>query len=391
MLNGSQARLLATACVAQLVTYAITFNLTPLYPEVGSDLGLDAGSLGVLVGLGGVVALLVQLPAGSGGDAYGRRPFFAVGMLCLLVGLGLRFQAQEAAFLLWGQVATGAALGMVSLNAFAVGAEVASGRGQAQSIGIVNASISVGQVVGYLLAGTLGAALGWRMLSLVMMVLPALTLLPVLSEPGLARPAAQSTRPGPLAVLRALSDPRRLALAALAALTLGAGQGVTYLLPFVLLSDTHSLGPLAAAVLLVPYVIGSVIAAPLSGGMAEHFGVVRAVVGALLLGTAVCVALIWFRGSIIALAIGNVLIGASVNSTLPMVSVQTVRMKSGNQAIGAGTALAGLRMGQSLGPFIGPTLAGAALARGGTEVAWLALGVCFVVSIALHAVASRPS
>src|SRR4051794_10960368 len=142
--------LLACACAVQIATYGCFFNLTPLYPEVGRDLGLDPGRLGALVGVGGIVALITQLPAGSGGDRYGRRPFFAVGMVCLMVSLLLRWQAKQPATLLVAQIAAGAALGMCSLNAFALAADV---RSQGRAVGIVNASVSVGQVFGYALAG----------------------------------------------------------------------------------------------------------------------------------------------------------------------------------------------------------------------------------------------
>jgi predicted MFS family arabinose efflux permease len=277
---------------------------------------------------------------------------------------------------------------MVSLNAFAVGAEVSAGRGQALAIGIVNASVSVGQVVGYLAAGTLGAVVGWRLMSLEMLLLPAASLVLVLRVRDLSRrPSGTGRRPGPLAVLGALAHPRRLALAAMAALTLGTGQGATYLLPFA--AQTRDLGPLAAAILLVPYVLGSVIVAPFSATLAERFGARRAIAGALVVGIGVCVALAWLGSSVVTLAIGNVLVGAAVNSTLPMVSVLAVRMPHGGQRIGTGAAFAGLRTGQSLGPFIGPTIAGAALTRGGPELAWLGLGGCFLLSLALHALISR--
>src|SRR5215216_3696952 len=102
--------LLGIACAVQIATYACFFNLTPLLPVIGSDLGLDAGALGALIGVGGIIALLVQLPAGSGGDAYGRKPFFALGMLLLLVALALRWQAYHPVPLLLAQMMAGASL-----------------------------------------------------------------------------------------------------------------------------------------------------------------------------------------------------------------------------------------------------------------------------------------
>ena len=100
--GASSAALLATACAVQVAAYASFFNLTPLFPEVGADLGMDAGALGALVGFGGIVSLLAQLPAGSGGDTFGRRPFFAVGLVLACLGLLLRWQAYAPVTLLLG-------------------------------------------------------------------------------------------------------------------------------------------------------------------------------------------------------------------------------------------------------------------------------------------------
>jgi predicted MFS family arabinose efflux permease len=376
---------LIVACLLQIVTYACFFNLTPLYPQVGHDLRLDAGALGALVGVGGIVALLVQLPSGSGGDRYGRRPFFALGMVLLLVSLLIRWQTQHALLLLLSQIAAGAALGIVSTNAFAL---MAGTRRQGQAFGIVNASISVGQVVGYLVAGTVGAALGWRNLSVAMLLLPLAALLIVLQTPALASKADRgSLRPGPGSVLKALTHPRRLSLAALAALTLGAGQGACYLLPFAV--QTSDLGPLAAAAVLVPYVLGSVAAAPFSGALADRFGAARLIVVALALGVLACLIAVIFGTSLFVLALCNVLIGVSVNTTLPVVSVQVVSMRIDKHPVGAGTAMAGLRVGQSMGPFLGPTLAGAMLARSGIGAGWLVLSVFLVLSLSLHVLGQR--
>jgi MFS transporter, DHA1 family, chloramphenicol resistance protein len=381
------AALLGTACAVQVAAYASFFNLTPLFPEVGADLGMDAGALGALVGFGGIVALLAQVPAGNGGDRYGRRPFFAVGLLLALLGLLLRWQAYAPATLLLGQVAAGAALGIISTNAFALAAEGFTARRQPQAIGVVNVSVNIGQVVGYLIAGTLGALVGWRALSLNMALLPGCVLLVILFVPGLLPgPDRTHTRPGPLSVLQSLAHPQRLTMAALAALTLAVGQGACYLLPFAVQTDDG--GPLLAAIVLVPYVIGSVIGAPLGSSLATGFGSRLVISGALLLGVFACVAAARSASSVAVLAVCNVAIGIAVNSTLPLVAANVVALRTG-APVGAGTAIGGLRVGQSLGPFIGPSLAGWMLARSGADAAWLAMAGCLVLGVALHLIMSQ--
>ncbi|MDQ3810638.1 MAG: hypothetical protein M3336_10135, partial [Chloroflexota bacterium] len=106
------------------------------------------------------------------------------------------------------------------------------------------------------------------------------------------------------------------------------------------------------------------------------------------LGIAGCLAAMLWGRELGVLAVCNVLIGACVNTTLPVLSVVVVTMRVG-RPVGAGTAIAGLRVGQSLGPFIGPTLTGAMLARSGAEAAWLALAACLVLCLGLHGLSTR--
>jgi predicted MFS family arabinose efflux permease len=303
-------------------------------------------------------------------------------LLLLVVALALRWAAYDALALLAAQLVAGAALGVVGLNAFALVAD-AYGRRQAQALGIVNASLSLGQVAGYLVAGTAGAWVGWRPMSALLVLLPTVVLALVLAAPPPMQAERTTARPGLGRVLTALVQPQRLAFAGLAALTLSAGQGATYLLPFAV--QTRDLGPLAAAVLLIPYVAGSVVAAPLSGVLADRYGTRSMILGALLLGTATLVALGWAQPS----AAGYVLMGAAVNSTLPLAAVRVIAIGGSRGGVGSGISLAGLRIGQSLGPFLGPTVAGVLLARYGVGLAWLALAGCLAISLALHEAGSH--
>jgi hypothetical protein len=52
-------------------------------------------------------------------------------------------------------------------------------------------------------------------------------------------------------------------------------------------------------------------------------------------------------------------------------------------SVGVGSILAGLRMGQSSGTFLGPAVAGLMLARVGLSAGWLALAGCLLASLVL--------
>jgi predicted MFS family arabinose efflux permease len=385
----TSSRALLTAGLYQFVTYACFFNLTPLYPQVAQDLGLDPGALGSLIGVGGIVSLLAQIPGGSGGDRWGRRPFFALAMSLLLLSQLARWQAHTPTILLLGQILGGGAQGVATVNAWALVADAAEAdrRGQGQSFGILNASLAVGLVAGYLFAGALGSLVGWQLMSLMLAALPLLVLPALVWIPRRNRHVS-AVRPGLAAVLRSIVDPRRLALTAMAALTLAAGQGALYLLPFG--AQQRDLGPFAAAVLLVPYVVGSVIAGPLGGRLSDQLGSRHVIPSLLAIGVCGCVVLAWASASSLVLVACFVLIGASVNGALPLLAVRVISLGD-SAGVGVGTIIAGLRMGQSSGTFLGPAVAGVVLAHAGLEAGWLAQAACLLASLALHELVPRRS
>ena len=332
------------------------------------------------------MALLVQVPAGSSGDRWGRRPFFALAMLLLVLSQLARWQAQAPAILLLAQILGGAAQGIATVNAWALVADAthAAPRGQGQAFGMLNAALAIGLVAGYLIAGGAGTVLGWRSMSLGLVALPVLAL-PALR--WLPRRSVQSSgRAGLGAVVRSIAHRQRLALTAMAALTLGAGQGALYLLPFAV--QQRDLGAFAAALLLVPYVVGSVIAGPLAGRLSDRFGTGPVILLLLGIGVVAMLVLVGGASSSLLLVVCFVLIGASVNGALPLLAVRVVALAS-SAGVGAGTIIAGLRMGQSSGTFIGPAVAGLVLAHAGLNAGWIAQAGCLTASLAIHELAAR--
>jgi predicted MFS family arabinose efflux permease len=383
----TSSRSLLTAGLYQFVTYACFFNLTPLYPQIALDLGLDPGALGSLIGVGGIVALLAQIPGGRGGDRWGRRPFFALAMGLLLLSQFARWQAHTSTILLLGQILGGAAQGVATVNAWALVADAAASdrRGQGQSFGILNASLALGLVAGYLFAGALGSLVGWQLMSLMLAALPLLVL-PALAWIPRRNRHSSPVHPGLAAVFRSVVERRRLALTAMAALTLAAGQGALYLLPFG--AQQRDLGAFAAAVLLVPYVVGSVIAGPLGGRLSDQLGSRHVIPSLLVIGVFGCLMLAWSSANGLVLVACFVLIGASVNGALPLLAVRVISLGD-SAGVGAGTIIAGLRMGQSSGTFLGPAVAGLVLAHAGLEAGWLAQAACLLASLALYELVPR--
>jgi DHA2 family methylenomycin A resistance protein-like MFS transporter len=290
--------------------------------------------------------------------------------------------------LLVAQILGGGAQGIATVNAWASVADVTAAmphrRGQA--FGILNANLALGLVTGYLIAGALGSLIGWRSMSLVLVVVPLTSLL------ALRWVGHQSRASGPRAsvgdVLRSVTQPQRLALTVMAGLILAAGQGALYLLPFAV--QQRDLGPFAAALLLVPYVFGSVLAGPFGGRISDRFGTRPVIVATLMIGGLATIALVWVAAGPLLLIAAFTLIGASVNGALPLLAVRVVALVD-SAAVGVGSILAGLRMGQSSGTFVGPAIAGLVLAHAGLNASWLTMAAFLFASLVLHELATRES
>jgi MFS family permease len=284
--------------------------------------------------------------------------------------------------LLASQILGGAAQGTATVNAWALIADATSthGSGKGQAFGILNAALALGLVAGYLIAGGIGSLIGWQSMSLLLALFPVLAL-PALAWIPSRGAAAAVERPGLGTVLRSVAHKQRLALAVMAGLTLGAGQGALYLLPFGL--QQRDLGPFTAALLLVPYVVGSVIAGPLAGRLIDRVGTRPVLVGLLAMGGVATVALVWGASSTLSVIVCFTLVGAAVNGALPLMAVRAVELGD-TSGVGRGSIIAGLRMGQSSGTFLGPAIAGSMLAHAGLTAAWLAQSLFLVASLAIY-------
>src|SRR5262249_53416077 len=147
---------------------------------------------------------------------WGRRPFFALAMLMLALSQLARWQSTLPSTLLMAQVLGGAAQGIATVNAWALVADVtvATPHRRGQAFGLLNATLALGLVTGYLVAGALGSLIGWQSMSLV------LVLVPLLSMFGLVwvtrQPRSSERRASLREVLRAVTQFHRLALTVMA-------------------------------------------------------------------------------------------------------------------------------------------------------------------------------
>jgi MFS family permease len=98
--------------------------------------------------------------------------------------------------------------------------------------------------------------------------------------------------------------------------------------------------------------------------------------------------LVWGAASSLILILCFVLIGASVNGALPLFAVRILDLGDPT-GVGAGSIMAGLRVGQSTGTFLGPAIAGLVLANGGLNPGWVAQAGGLAATLVLHQFALR--
>jgi MFS family permease len=379
---------LVTAAAALFANFLTWLGLTPLYPDVARDLHVGADGLGVYFVIQGAINVGLQLPVGVIADRVGRRPIMTLGLVFMAIGQLLRWQASDGLVFGIGQIFIGLCGPFVVAASFSVVADAYKAIGRAQAVGVLQAAAAVGQGTGFLLAGILAPEIGWRGYCLCVAALPLLVipLAATLPEPVRLRPPLP-LRLGMHSAITFLTIPAAGLLAISAAMTLAAGSGSIYLLPFV--AHQHRTGAQLTALLLTPNLVGSIIGPPLAGRWADRFGVRMIGVAA---AAATCLALFGLAlldFSLPTIAICYTVIGAGVSSILGLIAVSVVDLAN---RFGSGTsaALGGMRVGQGLGPAVGPALCGFIFVHGGSVVAYGALAGSLAIagSLLLAAVQS---
>jgi predicted MFS family arabinose efflux permease len=180
-------------------------------------------------------------------------------------------------------------------------------------------------------------------------------------------------------------SPGPASLLAIATLVLSAGVCATYLLPFA--NRSQGVGSATTSVLLLPYIAGAVLGAPVVGRVADRVGAFRPFLALIVLGGAATTAFALLGPSPAAITGCYIVIGATVGAGLSLASVQIVQMAA-RAGAGSGAALGGLRVGQNLGPAFGPALGGLIYVRAGLEPAFLAAAaamlIAFLVALTLR-------
>jgi MFS family permease len=379
--SGTDRRRIAiTANAAVFVNFLSYLGLTPLYAEVARDLHLSAAGFGEFFLVQGLINVVLQVPVGVLADRYGRRPIMLIGLGFMLAGQLLRWQSFNGAVFLAGQICIGFCGPFIVSASYALIADAYT-VGRARALGILQASINVGQGAGFLLAGLLSPWLGWRGFSLCVALLPVLLLPLTATQPEL-KGAVRTGSIGQsiVAALRFLAIPAATSLAVVAALNLGAGVGATYLLPF--LVERHQGTPSLTSLLLIPYLVGSIAGGPLVGSWADRVGVRIPALASLAIAIAGLLGFAFLSYSILTVSVCLALVGGAVSAVLTLTAESVIDLAR-RRGTGAGAALGGIRIGQGLGPALAPAAAGFFFDTSGPTLAYVTMAVGMGIAAAL--------
>ena len=155
----TDARLLG---VALFFAIAATNILTPLLPNVRSDLGVSIATAGLLVSTYGFARLLTDLPSGFILDRIGERRLAAIGVLLLACGSLAGAFAPGVEWLIVARVTAGLGSGLITTVALTALSWTAGPSNRGQVMSVFQLANNTGIAFYPLLGGAIGSLLSWR-------------------------------------------------------------------------------------------------------------------------------------------------------------------------------------------------------------------------------------
>lgn len=153
----------AATLVAMFCLQQSNFGFSPLLPSIQRDTGMNFTQLGLFIGIYGLLAILLSVPAGISARRFGERRVLVAGMLVVAMGSVLLGQADsfESAISWRGLVMSGYRFAFVSVLVAVALTTPPALRGR--TMGILGATSAMAAVVGAPLGGILVEDLGWRL------------------------------------------------------------------------------------------------------------------------------------------------------------------------------------------------------------------------------------
>ena len=158
--NKRAALLVAT--LGSFLTPFMGSSITIALPSIGSELAMDAISLGWVATAYLLAAAMFLVPLGRIADIYGRKRIFAYGILTYTVASILSAVATSAAMLIASRVLQGIGGAMIFSTGVAILTSVFPAEERGKALGINVAAVYLGLSLGPFLGGLLTEHFGWR-------------------------------------------------------------------------------------------------------------------------------------------------------------------------------------------------------------------------------------
>jgi MFS family permease len=155
----TDARLLG---VALFFAIAATNILTPLLPDVRTDLGISIATAGLVVSTYGFARLLTDLPSGFILDRVGERRLAAIGVLLLALGSIAGALAPGVEWLIVARITSGLGSGLLTTVTLTALSWTAGPSNRGQVMSVFQLANNTGIAFYPLLGGAIGSLLTWR-------------------------------------------------------------------------------------------------------------------------------------------------------------------------------------------------------------------------------------
>lgn len=150
------------ATLGSFLTPFMGSSITIALPSIGSELAMDAISLGWVATAYLLAAAMFLVPFGRIADIYGRKRIFTYGILTYTVASMLSAIAPSAAVLIASRVLQGIGGAMIFSTGVAILTSVFPAEERGKALGINVAAVYLGLSLGPFLGGLLTEHFGWR-------------------------------------------------------------------------------------------------------------------------------------------------------------------------------------------------------------------------------------
>lgn len=385
-LPPEQRRRVMTAAISSWTLMAVgTLGISPVYPDIARDLGLRADSFGAVLGISTLVAGVLQIPVGVLSDRIQLKYLGAVGLVAAACAPVIWALSPNYRVYAIGQFTMGICIVCLQAAFHTAVAKTFRASGRAAAMSMLFVASSIGGVASLLLFGGIGGRVGWRPVALGVAVLPLLALPFVARMPDVAAGDAKKTISEIIRTsVRYVVHGRALALSVLMILTAAAALATQFMIPFVLRSNSY--GAAATGLLLVPYIVGGLIGAPLMGRLTDLFGAARPIAGGMLIGAGSLTALSVIGTQPLFMIGCFFVLGTLANGGQAVLLSSAAELASRLDSVGAGSALGITRLAQSLGPAVSPSIIGFLLLNEGDAATERVIAVVFIVCAVLAVV-----